>query len=249
MKMPEQTPSYTRMTGEIYDAIYSFKNYESEARRLIEIVDSRKKSTGSDLLDVACGTGAHLPFLVDRFHVVGVDLSKEQIEEAKKRLPGVEFNQGDMKNFDLGRKFDVVTCLFSSIGYVHTPEELQLAVGNMAKHLKTGGVLVIEPWLDRESYNPNYEPPIDEGVLKDGTKVRRFAEMGIDGNISVLKMHHELDGPEGHREFDEEHRLAMHTSSDFQTAFNAAGLSFEFDKSGLQSNHDKSRGLYIGVKQ
>ena len=53
----------------------------------------------------------------------------------------------DMTSFDLGRRFDVVTCLFSSIGYVGTAERLDQAIATMAAHLEPGGTLIVEPWL------------------------------------------------------------------------------------------------------
>jgi SAM-dependent methyltransferase len=69
------------------------------------------------------------------------------LEVAVGRLPGVPLHEVDMLTMDLGRRFDAVTCLFSSIGYAHTPERLQAAVATMARHLEPGGVLVLEPWL------------------------------------------------------------------------------------------------------
>ena len=62
--------------------------------------------------------------------------------------------QGNMLDFDLGRQFDVVTCLFSSIGYVKTVPNMKRAVANMSRHLKPGGVLVLEPWFTPEDWHP-----------------------------------------------------------------------------------------------
>ena len=41
---------------------------------------------------------------------------------------------------DLGRTFDAVVCLFSSIGYVGTEERLRAAIGSMARHAAPGGM-------------------------------------------------------------------------------------------------------------
>ena len=125
---------------------------------------------------------------------------------------------------------------------------MQDTVTTMSKHLKSGGVLLIEPWLSKERYDPDAEHKPTIGTMADGTKVVRTSKHGVDGNISVMVMHHDLDGPNGHAEFDEEHRLAMFSEDDFRKAFESAGLSFEFNAGGLKSYHDRSRGLYIGVK-
>ena len=80
------------------------------------------KPDAATLLDVACGTGAHLVHFARKYRVEGIDVSEEQLAVARARLPGVELHLGDMTTFDLGRTFDAVTCMFSSIGYVGSLE-------------------------------------------------------------------------------------------------------------------------------
>src|ERR1700730_1388985 len=140
--------------AKVYDALYGFKNYEAEAKRLHEIIAEKKTSPGNALLDVACGTGTHLSFLQKYYSVEGIDLTPEMLEVARTRHPQIAFCEGDMRTFDLGRRFDVVTCLFSSIGYLKSPQELRAAIINMARHLQPGGVLIVEPWLTDETWKP-----------------------------------------------------------------------------------------------
>lgn len=240
----DEAKSYTRMTADVYDAIYAKKDYESEAGKLKDLIDRYKKTEGNDLLDVACGTGLHLPFLTDEFNVTGVDLSSQQLEKARKRLPDLDFIQGDMRDFDLSRQFDVVTCLFSSIGYVHPAEEMAKAVTNMARHLKPGGVILIEPWLQPDVFDPSRPPHTEKGELPEkGVSVERTAHTSLDGNISVMRMDHVVNTPDGEERFSEEHRLALYTIDEYKDAFEKAGLSFEHDEQGLSN-----RGLFIGLK-
>ena len=110
-------------SAHIYDAVYSFKDYAAESRRIHELIEERSPGA-STLLDVACGTGKHLEQLRAWYEVSGLDLDPQLLELAKERLGDVELHQGDMTAFTLGRRFDVVTCLFSSIGYVVTLERL-----------------------------------------------------------------------------------------------------------------------------
>ncbi|TSA50235.1 class I SAM-dependent methyltransferase, partial [archaeon] len=65
---------------------------------------------------MACGTGKHIEYLKDQFEIEGLDISREMLEIAHVRNPNVTFHQADMTDFDLGKKFDVITCLFSAIG-------------------------------------------------------------------------------------------------------------------------------------
>jgi len=242
---PIDAQSYTRMTADVYDTIYVKKNYEAEATALKSIIATYKKTDGNELLDVACGTGLHLPYLVNDFAITGVDLSEQQLAAARKRLPELSFNQGDMRNFDLGRQFDVVTCLFSSIGYVHPYDDLVKAINNMGNHLKPGGVLVIEPWLQPGVFDPTRPPHTEVGEHPEKQlKVTRTAHNSVDGNISILNMHHVVESPNGTEEFNEEHKLALYTPEEFQRAFDTAGLEMHRDEQGLSG-----RGLYIGTKQ
>ena len=239
-----ETGVYTRMTADVYDAIYSKKNYELEAAALKGFVAKYKKSDGNELLDVACGTGLHLPYLTDDFAITGVDLSEEQLRGARKRLPDLAFVQGDMRNFDLHHQFDVVTCLFSSTGYMHTEEDLGQAIKNMAVHVKPGGLLFIEPWLQPGVFDPNRPPHVETGELPDKhIKVTRTGRNSLEGNISVLNMHHVVEGPNGTEEFTEVHRLALYPAETYQRLMEAAGLTPHYDEQGLSG-----RGLHIGER-
>ncbi|MCQ9362278.1 class I SAM-dependent methyltransferase, partial [Corynebacterium sp. 153RC1] len=130
----------------IYDAVYSFKDYADESERLRALIAERSPGA-STLLDVACGTGKHLEQLRSWYEVSGVDLDPELLGIARERLGDVDLRTGDMTDFALDGQFDVVTCLFSSIGYVGTVERLGSAITAMATHLNPGGVLIVEPWL------------------------------------------------------------------------------------------------------
>ena len=57
-------------------------------------------------------------------------------------------------DFDLGRTYDVVTCLFSAIGIIKTYEQLVRAVACMARDVRLGGALMIEPWFTVDEWHP-----------------------------------------------------------------------------------------------
>lgn len=128
-----------------YDAFYRAKNYADEADQVATLIRARHPQART-LLDVGCGTGRHLEHLGARFACAGVDLDPGLLTVARRRLPEVPLVQADMTEFDLGRRFDAVTCLFSSIGYVGSIQRLHAAVGCMTKHLHPDGVLIVEPW-------------------------------------------------------------------------------------------------------
>ena len=227
-------------SAHFYDAIYSFKDYEVEAREVTDLVRGRKEDAKS-LLDVACGTGHHLEYLRKDFDVQGLDLDEELLALARDRLPDVSFHHGDMRSFDLGSTFDVVTCLFSSIGYVRSNEELHAAVARMAAHLNPKGVLLLEGWFAPEEWEEGHIGSLF--VDRTDLKVARMNLAQTKDRFSVVDFHYLVATPEGISHFTELHELYMFTPEEYVHAFEAAGLSVERDGEALMG-----RGVYVGVK-
>ena len=229
-------------SARVYDALYAtFKDFAAEAEQVHALIQSLKPGART-LLDVACGTGAHLEHLARHYEAEGLDLSPEMLAIARERLPTTELHEADMADFELGRRFDAVVCLFSSIGYARTVERLRASVASMARHLEPGGVLVVEPWFEpggwRGASGP-YSVFVDEPDLK----VARVNLSPPAGETVVLEMHHVVGTPEGVESFVERHELGMFTREEYLGAFRAAGLEPEHDPEGLMG-----RGLYVAVR-
>jgi SAM-dependent methyltransferase len=228
-------------SARLYDAIYgSFKDFGAEAERLHHLVQQHKPRARS-LLDVACGTGAHLAHLAPRYDVEGLDLDPGMLTVARERLPAVPLHEADMVDFDLGRCFDAVVCLFSSIGYARTRERLERAAASMARHLEPGGVLVLEPWVLPEQWDPSrvHAVFVDEPDLK----VARMSVPPPLGPEVELEFHYLVGRRDGVEHFAERHVLGMFTHDDYVAALRAAGLEVEHDPDGLTG-----RGLYFGAR-
>lgn len=231
---------FTRSTR-FYDAIYSWKDYEAETAKLLALIGERAPEART-LLDVACGTGKHLELLREHFEVEGLDLDEQLLVIARERLPGVPLHRGDMLSFDLGRTFDVVTCLFSSVAYARTPENLVRAIARMAQHLSRGGVLVVEPFFapDRWQVGRPWAVFVDEPDLKIA---RMDVARPLEEGVATIDFHYLVGSPEGIEHFTERHVVALFTGRELEGAFHAAGLEPEVDPEGLMG-----RGLYIAVK-
>jgi SAM-dependent methyltransferase len=226
-------------TARFYDEIYAFKDYRGEVERLTAIVREHLRSGGRRLLDVACGTGHHIGYLKERFDVEGLDINPELLELARQRNPDVPFHRGDMIDFDLGQTFDVVTCLFSSIGYVKTLDNVEKAAGCMARHLVPGGVLVIEPWFPPDAWHA----PSVHGLFIDEPelKIARVNTSFVDGRLSYFDLHYLVGTPEGTEHFVERHELGLFETDEMLVALSSVGLKVTYDVEGLTG-----RGLFIG---
>lgn len=223
-----------------YDAIYSFKDYREETDELLKVIAGRMPEART-VLDVACGTGKHMELLGARFDVAGVDLDKNMVALANARIGEGRVTLGEMSTFDLGRTFDVVMCLFSSVGYLPTVEALGRTLRNFAKHTVDGGLVIVEPWLLPETFRER-RVSADHAELDD-LKICRMCVGRREGDIAVLPMHYMIATPEGVRTAFEEHRLRLFRHEEYVAAFEAAGLTVDYNAKGLTW-----RGLYVGVK-
>jgi ubiquinone/menaquinone biosynthesis C-methylase UbiE len=230
-------------SAQYYDELYHAlgKDYFAETKKTHSFIQKHKKSKGNSLLDVACGTGVHAGYLNNYYKVEGLDLDATMLSVARKKHPRIRFTTGDMIRFDLNRQFDVVTCLFSSIGYVRTKTNLRKAIKVMSKHLLPGGILLIEPWFAPEQWNPGRVFVLQ--VDKPDLKITRMSHSGLRGKKSILKFQYLVGTSKGITHSNEQHELGLFTHEEYLDAFHSAGLKVTHDKKGLDG-----RGLYIGRK-
>jgi SAM-dependent methyltransferase len=228
-------------TAAWYDLIYAEKDYARESARVTELIHLHQRSAGNTLLDVACGTGGHLTHLTSVFDAEGIDIDETLLAIAGQRLPQVHFHRADMCRFDLGRTFDAVTCLFSSIGYARTPGRLNSAIQCFERHLKPGGVLVLEPWLPPGRFTAGFVSL--EAIDREEIKIARMQRSTIEAGVSVLNFDYLVGTSEAVEHFTERHELGLFSPEQMHAALEACGLMVDFDPDGLMG-----RGLYIGTK-
>ena len=208
-----------------YDAIYAArgKDFAAEAARVLAAAtESRGGRPPASVLDVACGTGAHLAAFAPRVdRIAGVDLHPGMLAAAGRRLPGVRLEACDMRQMDLGQRFDLVCCLFAATGYLPDEAGLGAAIAAMGRHLNPGGVLIIEPPLRREDLAPP-APQVDRVVCGAGAFHRRTTAR-LAGE--VLEIRFECAGPDDPESRTEIHRIRLFSDAAFADAFTAAGLT------------------------
>lgn len=230
-------------SAQVYDLIYDLagKDYTAEADTLASQIREHHPDAVT-LLDVACGTGRHLAHLRHSFEVAGLDLSESMLDQASRRLPDVELVQGDMRAFDLDRRFDAVVCLFGSIGYMADEDELASAVRAMADHLAPGGVLVVDGWVQPSAWR---DPGIVSSLsgARDDLAVARVVRTHREGRYSHLEMHYLVGTLDGVEHLVDQHSLTLFTDDEYRDAFVAAGLTVE-----VVHGPTPHRDRYLGVR-
>ena len=138
---------------------------------------------GGRVLELGCGTGHKLiPIASDGHPCVGLDFSSDMLAEAQRKASergvAVEWMQGDMRAFDLGRTFDFVFITANSLLHLHEAEDLVSCFRSVRRHLAPGARFVFDV------FNPSVR------LLAEADGVRRTREslsfMDPDrGNVSV----------------------------------------------------------------
>lgn len=118
--------------------------YGRLARLLRFIVEPGKR-----VLEIRCQTG-HLLNSVNPAYGVGVDISENLIDLAKKNFPNLHFKCADPEDVDLGEKFDYI--LFS---HVFDTVDLLSAFERARQHCTPATRLIVI------NYNPMWEPALN----------------------------------------------------------------------------------------
>jgi SAM-dependent methyltransferase len=231
-----------RNSAHVYDLIYAaMKDYAAEAQDVHALVQARRPGARS-LLDVACGTGAHLRHLRQWYEVAGIDSDAQMLGQGRQQLPGVALVEADMRTFQLDRTFDAVICLFSSIGYMESTGELHDAVAAMVRHLAPGGVLVVDGWVRPDAWRDDSAPQLATGA-DDSLMVARIGLSRRTGDRTTLEMHH-LIAADGTVDYVvDRHELTLFEPGDYTAAMRREGLQVEVTDGPMPG-----RDRYVGTR-
>src|SRR5262249_20885091 len=131
---------------------------------------------GARVLDLGCGNGTKTRRLAERFEVVGVDISEEQLRLARDELPAATFVQADFAELDFpAESFDAVTAFYS---ITHVPrEEHEAPLGRIHGWLKAGGLFLASlgacgtedwtgEWLGVEMFFSSHDADTNRRLLR-----------------------------------------------------------------------------------
>lgn len=235
---------YDDRTAEIYDLLYRStqgrapRDGRVEAQRVLAEISAERPGSRT-LLDVGCGTGRHLPHLGDALELHGLDINRRFLERAREARPDAILHEADMERFEIGIRFDVITCLFSAIAWVGTLARLRATLERFARHLAPGGVIILEPWFTPESY---WEGHVAFNVAEhDGFRVAWAYRQEREDRLSVLEVKYLVATADGVDHYTERHELGLFTDDEYRAAMRDVGLEVRHDPLGF------GRGLYIAV--
>ena len=130
--------------GYYYDEVMAELNYDL----WLEFIEPYLNKNDS-ILDLACGSGTFATMCkLKGYDVAGLDLSETIIEIAneKKKINRLDipFYVADMTNFNLGRKFNMVTCFFDSVNFLKDKNQINKMFDCVYKHLEPNGYFIFD---------------------------------------------------------------------------------------------------------
>ena len=136
---------------------------------------------GGHVLELGSGTGQKLvPIASDGHPCTGLELSPPMLAEARRKADergvAVEWVQGDMRSFDLGRTYDLVIIAANSLLHLHGADDLVSCFRSVRRHLAPGARLVLDV----------FNPSVRMLALADGVRRRRDALSYVDPERGVV---------------------------------------------------------------
>jgi SAM-dependent methyltransferase len=242
--------------AEFYDSVVPYLG-----RQDVNFFVEMAQLSGGRVLELGCGTGRVLiPTAKAGIEIVGLDASPQMLsvcrekllstsEDVQSRVTGLV--QGDMRNFELGRKFSLVTIPFRPFQHLLTVEDQMSCLKSIHRHLAGGGKLVLDifnpslPHLADESYLQEHgEEP--EFVTPDGRKVVRCARIvsrDYFNQVTQNELIYNVTHPDA-REERLVHRFPMRYLFKFEAehllsrcGFGVEALYADYDKSAYGSKY------------
>ena len=141
--MPDDIYS-TDALAELYDTAWGGGDFD------VAMYEQFARRGDTPSLELGAGSGRVALALARAGHdVVGIDSSLPMLARAQAALdpataPHARFVEADMRDFDLGERFDLVFCAGNSFQHLLTTEDQLAALGCVARHLAPGGLYVMQ---------------------------------------------------------------------------------------------------------
>ncbi len=162
------------MPSDPYDSVAQFYDHVVPYMRRADVaffVEAAKEFAGP-VLELGCGTGRVLiPLARDGVEVFGLDSSSSMLSVCRTNLSResqevqsrVQLREADMRNFEIGSKFRLVTIPFRPFQHLISVEDQLACLASVHRHLEDGGRMILD------LFNPDLRALVDE---------RRLAERG-----------------------------------------------------------------------
>ncbi|MDD5190824.1 MAG: methyltransferase domain-containing protein [Dehalococcoidales bacterium] len=129
---------------------------EKDTAKLLKLAAELSLKTGDTVLDVGTGTGVFLPYILEKIgengFVYALDIAEKMLAQAKMKYPrpNIKYICGSVEEIPLNDRVCEAVICYSSFPHF---QDKALALREMKRVLKSGGVLYIAHSSNREHIN------------------------------------------------------------------------------------------------
>ncbi len=195
------------------------------------ITNILKKHKAKSVLDLTCGTGSQVFWLLDRgFQVVGSDISRGMLGIAKKKAKlakkSVKLLHGDMRTQKVGQ-FDAVITIFNAIGHL-TKKDFAKTMRNVHANLNVGGIYIFDILnLNYVNQDDNILKMSYEWLKKEGDTTLRTIQHSILDDRGILVSYTTLYSQKGKNRLKTSNSIAtlqLYTANELKTMLSGNGF-------------------------
>ncbi len=216
-----------------YARVYDESGQLAFSLRMIPYLNlllERHAVKGHLMLDLACGTGTIAIAMAEAgWRVYGVDGSAEMLAEAREKAAEAEgqviWSQQDMRQVVLPEQVHLVTCLYDSMNYMLTDQDLLATFRAVSKTLQPGGLFLFDmntAWVMASLWD-------DEIYFTDSEELSVIMQSEYDQKRQrttvVVTCFERVDGC--YRKIVEEHQEQAYPPEHVATLLNDVGLRVE----------------------
>lgn len=190
----------------------------------LQLIWTKLEVEPQEILEVACGTGKMCRMLAkDGYNVVGVDVSQEMVEEARRlacnaRLD-IEYFVQDAAELELPHRFDAAFSFFDSLNNIVELDRFREAIRRIRLHLKPGA-----PFLFDVNTAYAFEHKMfDQSSMKPSDKLRYRWVSSWDSDSALCTI--EMDFWNRSEHFHETHIQRAYTEEEIRQAMRDAGFA------------------------
>ena len=232
--------------AKVYDYIFP-KN-----RKQLEFVESIKKISNEEkILDIGCATGNLTELLGEKTrNIVGIDLDKELLKEAKEKHPNLNFENMNMLKINEKfeeNSFDRVVSFGNTLVHLDSREEVEEFFQKVYKTLKFNGFFIVQII----NYNRIVEKNIKNLPTINNEKVKFVRDYEYDKSIGKVDFITELTIKEANLNIKNNIKLLALTKIEIQKFLGEIGfrnIEFYGDFEGRELSDNSEAVIFVAQK-
>ena len=224
---PPETPWFMQAFDRAWLELYPHRSDEEARENAPAILGLLGLHAGHSILDVSCGAGRYArAFAALGLRVTGVDLSRDLLEEARRRspdLPGTpNYFRCDARRMPFARQFDGAVSLFTSLGYFDRRED-DVDIFRSTRRALLKGARFLVDFLNEARVRSTLVPREEKSIGPYRVQIDRRIADGPHGPC-VFKKVEAHTGSDGVLVTSFEERVRLYTAADLQSMLEEAGF-------------------------